>query len=123
MQYLFAALSSIAFVEILARMPLIAKLQDFGQIMSRVKAVIRSDRISDHWKEKILPCYAFRMLRGTFVVGGYMTAALLPFAAFVALSGVFGIPFLAFSLSPMGIVFITLVALVFAKARSALAPA
>jgi hypothetical protein len=123
MQWLFAALSSIAFVEVLARMPFFATLQNFRQIVSRVMALIRSDRISDHWKEKVLPRYAFAMLRATLVVGGCMIAAFLPFVAFAALAGALGVPLLALSLSWVGIVFITLVALGYAKARSALAPA
>lgn len=123
MQWLLAALAGIAFVELLLRLPFFPTLGKFGRLLSRVSAVIRSERISDHWKEKVLPRYAFSMLRATLIVAACLIAAFLPFMVCAAIAQMIGVPFLAFSMSWLGIAFITLVALAYAKLRSFLVPA
>lgn len=123
MQWLLAALAGIAFVELLLRLPFFSTLGKFRGILSRVSTVLRSDRISDHWKEKVLPRYAFAMLRATLIVAACLIAAFLPFLVFSAIGPMIGIPFFAFSMSWIGILFITLVALAYAKLRSFLVPA
>lgn len=123
MTWLLAAISGIAFVELLLRLPFFATLGTFGRLLPRISAVLRSDRISDHWKEKVLPRYAATMLRATLILAVCLIAAFLPFMACIALAQGAGIGLLGFSMSWVGIGFITLVALIYARVRPALVSA
>lgn len=120
MQWLLGALSGIAFVELLMRLPFFQDLRSFGQIVTRVMAVIRSSRISDHWKEKVLPRYARHMMGKTLRLGGILLVAFAPLAILSWLADRMGVPLMAFSLSWVGIVFITVVAIGYAKLRASL---
>lgn len=117
MHWLLGALSGIAFVEILLRLPFFADLRRFGQIVTRVMAVIRSSRISDHWKERILPRYAAQMMGKTLRLGGILLMAFAPLAVLSWIAGLMGVPLMAFSLSWVGIIFISVVAFGYAKLR------
>lgn len=121
MHWLFAALAGIGFVELFMRLPVRAALTDLQRLTGRIMAVLRSGRISDHWKEKILPVYAGRLFRLTVRIALCLLAAFVPLLVLLALAAVLDVPLMAFTLSWAGIVFTTLVALVWAKARSAYA--
>ncbi|WP_299681658.1 sulfotransferase [uncultured Roseobacter sp.] len=117
MNWLFAALAGIGFVEILMRVQFFATLGRFQHILARVPAILRSERISDHWKEKVLPRYALMMLRTTGRVAVSLLAAFAPFALLAGLAHLMGVAFLDFSMSWAGLIFITVVALAYAKLR------
>jgi len=42
---------------------LLATLKMFSKIIKKVVRVVASKNISDHWKEKILPVYALRIMK------------------------------------------------------------
>ena len=47
--------------EILLRLPLMDQVSIVVQTARRSAATVRSRRISDHWKETVLPAYSLRM--------------------------------------------------------------
>jgi hypothetical protein len=53
--------SAILASEILLRLPLMEQVNAVVDISRRSVATVRSRRISDHWKEKVLPAYSLRM--------------------------------------------------------------
>ncbi|MCF8065198.1 MAG: sulfotransferase [Desulfarculaceae bacterium] len=57
----------VVFVELFRALPLMENLNHLKMTTQKVMGVVRSSRISDHWKEKILPHYA----------GGILAASLL----------------------------------------------
>jgi hypothetical protein len=52
-----AALAS----ELLLRLPLLGQVRHLLTATRKSAATIRSSRISDHWKERVLPAYSLRM--------------------------------------------------------------
>jgi hypothetical protein len=122
MVWLLAALAGILFVEVLIRLPFFATLARFQGLTTRILKVLRSDRISDHWKERVLPRYAGQMLGATLQIGGILAAAFVGIGCVMGIAGLIGVDLLGFSLSWIGIVFMTFVALGYAKLRSRLVP-
>ena len=62
MSYLATTIITIAVVEVFLRLPFITFVKDQALMTRKITKVISSGRISDHWKEKILPAYSGRML-------------------------------------------------------------
>ena len=56
--------------------------------------------ISDHWKEKMVPVYAFILLKNSLLILGILFLIILVFSAFIVLSS----KFLALILSVTGVV-------------------
>lgn len=61
MVYLSATLVTIAAVELLLRLPLLALVKKQSATMKKVTRVITAKAVSDHWKEKVLLIYAGRI--------------------------------------------------------------
>lgn len=58
MSWLLLAGGVILFIELAKCLPLVVIGKYLGTVVSRVSRVIRSTKISDHWKEKVLLKYA-----------------------------------------------------------------
>ncbi len=68
-------------VELFFRLPFIASVESVNRASLRALDTVRSPRVSDHWKEKVLPRYAARILLASLKLGGLL---LLCGAVFVA---------------------------------------
>ncbi len=117
MHWLFAGIAGVGFVELLIRLPIFPKLAEIRATLIRALGVVRSPRISDHWKEKALLRYAFRLLWLTVLLTVYFVGALLPFIVIYLISIVIGVAFMEFILSLVGILFATIVSVVYARVR------
>lgn len=118
MHWLLAGLAGIGFVELMIRLPVFSTLARFNAVGARALSVIGSRKISDHWKEKVLPRYAFRLFKLTMLIALYLVVAFLPFLLCHAAALAIGAPFFEFAMSWTGIVFITIVATVYGAVRS-----
>jgi len=58
---LLLLLAAVLASEVLLRLPLLAQARHIVSITRKSAATIRSSRISDHWKERVLPAYSLRM--------------------------------------------------------------
>lgn len=121
MQWLFAALAGIGFVELFIRLPIVSTMSRTRAILSKVSAVLGSSRISDHWKERVLPAYALRLFGQTMVLALYLAVAFAPFALLIAIATAMDVPFAEFTLSAVGILYMTVLSLAYAKLRSRVA--
>ena len=97
------AVASILSVEILRRLGLAGRARNLRRILGASARVIRSARISDHWKERVLPCYAARLFAETLRIAGSLALFLLPFAGATALGEALEADVAAFLASPAGI--------------------
>lgn len=118
MSWLLAAVAGIAAVEVILRLPLAETLVRCRQTTSKVQSVITSARISDHWKEKVVPAYAIRLLGLSVRIALYLLLVMAPVLTFIAIATALGVPFLEFTLSLTGIVFMSVVALAYARIRT-----
>lgn len=76
---------AILFVEVFLRLGLISRISRLMISYRMVWRVVRSPRISDHWKERALPRYACQMLGNAVIITGSIaaTAALLAATLYV----------------------------------------
>jgi hypothetical protein len=118
MPWLFAAVAGIGAVEVLLRLPLARTFDRVRRTVDKVLRVIRSERISDHWKERTVPVYAARLLGLTLLTALQLLAILLPMLVLAALAAAARIPFLEFALSMVGLVFTSAVAAAYAGVRT-----
>ena len=64
--------------------------------VGKVSNTIRSSKISDHWKEQVLPVYAVRLFKSSITLFALVCIALGPMLFVGALAAVAGYDFLAF---------------------------
>lgn len=65
-------LSALLAVELFLRLPFLARVEALGVAAMKALGVVRSQRISDHWKERVLPRYAGRILVATLTLAGLL---------------------------------------------------
>jgi hypothetical protein len=63
------------------RLPWIKAVRQILTFMTKSIAVLTSDKISDHWKERVLPGYAIRLLSASFYLTVSCVILLLPLVA------------------------------------------
>ncbi len=68
-------------VEVFLRLPWLANLQGLNQTTIKVVSVIGSPRISDHWKERVVPAYARQILMRSLTLSACMLLLLLALLA------------------------------------------
>ncbi len=119
MSWLLAGLAGIGFVEALINLPFVLTLSSFRITVSKVFSILSSRNISDHWKERALPIYAFSLLKLTLFLAAYLVVAFTPFVLLYVVSIAVGIPFLEFTLSKTGMLYVSIISIVYAKVRLA----
>ncbi len=65
--------------ELFLRLPLLRCLQRIISNATKATSVLRSRKISDEWKEKVLSAYAIRIGANSILVFLFMLAAVSPF--------------------------------------------
>lgn len=75
-----SALAAILVVEIALASPLIKLLGALAAHGRKSLLLISSKRISDHWKERMLPVYALRMLRASLLALLWLMSLIVVFA-------------------------------------------
>ena len=63
MIHLILLLVCITSVEVFIRLNFLARLDSILKVAKKVTYVILKGSISDHWKEKVIPAYALRMMK------------------------------------------------------------
>jgi len=120
LNWLVAGLTSVVTVEALLRLPLRSSVRHLLDLLSRAGSVLRSSRISDHWKHRALLGYSSRVARETFVMGAMLGALLLLIAGTTTLADHFLSPdsgTLDFMQSAQGLVYCSIVAVVYLSMR------
>lgn len=109
--YLFVA--CVLSVELFLRLKLMSYVNSISRNSRRVFRVIMASNISDHWKEKMVPTYAFILLKSSLLIIGILFLIILVFFSFTVLSS----NFLALLLSVTGIVAPIVISLIYLKLR------
>jgi hypothetical protein len=66
--------------EILVRLPLMRQVSVVAETAQRSSATVRSKRISDHWKQAVLPAYSLRIAARSLYFFLLLCLVLLPLA-------------------------------------------
>ena len=100
MIHLLLLLTCILSVEVFIRLNFLSHLDSILKVTMRVTYVIPNNNISDHWKEKVIPAYALRIMKYSLQI---LLILLLIMSLFFILDFFFN-DFLAFTFSLIGII-------------------
>jgi hypothetical protein len=78
MPWLRILVSAVVASELLVRFPLIPALGRARAAADKSGRLLRSKRVSDHWKERMLPVYAGAIARNSLIFFGLLCVAILP---------------------------------------------
>ncbi|MFA9230780.1 MAG: hypothetical protein RIR95_1897 [Pseudomonadota bacterium] len=120
MHWLRILISAIVATELLLRLPLLPAMKRATSAAQKSGRVLKSKRISDHWKERVLLAYSGRIARNSFGFFAMLCAVVLG-VVFVGLSHPGGLMDWVFVLSqPLNLVALCAASLVYAFLRSKL---
>ena len=100
MIHLFLILVCILSVEVLIRLNFLSYLDSILRVTKKVADVIPKNNISDHWKEKVIPVYAFSIMKYSLQI----LLILLLIMSLFFIADLFQNNFLTFTLSLIGII-------------------
>lgn len=113
MDWLFLSLSAIGFVWLFIWTRIPGHIKGLQNIVVKTVNVIRSPGISDHWKEKVLPCYALQLFLKSILIFGVLIVSFSPFIFFSVYSLVTGGQFIELASSFQGVTAGTIIAALF----------
>ena len=100
MIHLFLALVCILSVEVFIRLNFLSCLDSTLKVSKKATVVIPNNNISDHWKEKVIPAYALRIMKYSLQI----LLILLLIMSLFFVTDYFLNDFLVFTLSLIGII-------------------
>ena len=68
MIHLVLLLACILSIEVFIKLNFLSLLKSILEVIKKVIYVIPQNNISDHWKEKVIPAYALRMVKYSFQI-------------------------------------------------------
>jgi hypothetical protein len=78
--WLFVLAASVLASEAFLRLPFVAQISRVTKTAQKSGRVLRSKRISDHWKERVLPTYSWVIGKGSVTFFVMLCLALAPVA-------------------------------------------
>ena len=113
LDYLYLVIACVLSIELFLRLKFMSYVNSIGRNSNKVFRVIISSNISDHWKEKMVPVYAFILLKNSLSILGILFFIILVFSAFIVLSS----KFLTLLLSIKGIATSIVISFTYLKLR------
>lgn len=104
-------LLGVASFEIISRLKLILSIKKLGSLSIKSLQIINSEKISEHWKEKVLRKYSLKLLKESLK----SAFVLLILASTIALFSFVSPNFLDYLLSLIGILQIFIVIFIYSK--------
>ena len=89
LDYLYLVIACVLSIELFLRLKFMSYVNLIIRNTNKVFRVIISSNIRDHWKEKMVPVYAFILLKNSLSVLGILFFIILVFSAFIVLSSKF----------------------------------
>ena len=114
--HVYLACACVLSLELFLNLNFLTYVSSVGRNTKKVFRVIIAPRSSDHWKEKIVPAYAFILLKSSLSVLGILFLIIFIFLGFTVLSD----HFLTLLLSVTGIVESLVISLIYLKLRDIL---
>ena len=100
-------------IELFLRLKFMSYVNSIYRNSSKVFRIIMASNISDHWKEKVIPTYAFILLKNSLLILVILFLIILVFSAFIVLSS----KFLTLILSITGVVMSIIISFTYLKLR------
>ena len=113
LDYLHLVIACILSIELFLRLKFMSYVNSVFKNTNKVFRLIISSNISDHWKEKMVPAYAFILLKNSLSILGILFLIILLFSALIVLSS----KFLTLILSITGVVTSIIISFIYLKLR------
>ena len=123
MNWILTTILAVVLVEFVVRLPLIKIISDIQAVSLKAVNLIRSQFISDHWKEKALLVYSGALLKSTLKLAGLLIAIVVLAIAVIIMFNLAGLNIISFITSMTGIGFSIIVAIVYVFLRNKFAKA
>ena len=111
--YIYLLVACVFSIELLLRLKFMSYVNSIVRNMNKVFHVIISSNISDHWKEKMVPTYAFILLKNSLLILVILFLIILVFSAFIVISS----KFLTLILSITGVAMSIFISFIYLKLR------
>ena len=111
--YLYLVIACILSIELFLRLKFMSYVNSIFKNTKKVFRIIISSNISDHWKEKMVPTYAFILLKNSLLILVILFLIILVFSAFIVISS----KFLTLILSITGIAMSIFISFIYLKLR------
>lgn len=119
MRWALLSIATIAVVELFLRLGIAGWTRRLLTLVQKVSRTIRSDFISDHWKERALLAYAGKLFAASLTLLVLLVVALLPLAIFAVVGIWTDIPFLALLMDSRSILASVVIAFAYLSLRRA----
>ncbi len=120
MQWLLLVIGTIIVVECFILLPVGKYAIRMLTVVRKVAYTIRSPKISDHWKERVLPSYAGQLFKTSILLFAIVCLALSPMLVLSIAADSAGLDFTAFLTSMTGVFASTGIAIVYFSLRNRL---
>ena len=115
-------LGTVCVVESFLRLPILSRVKSLKDLLRKISWVLKSSSVSDHWKEKILPVYAWRLFSSSLALFTLVFVGILPMIAIAGLADIINIPLLPLVSSLTGILASTIIAVIYIFLRRRVIP-
>ena len=113
LDYVYLVVACFLSIELFLRLKFMSHVNSIARNTNKVFRVIISSNISDHWKEKMVPMYAFILLKNSLLILGILFLIILVFSFFILLSS----KFLVLLLSVTGVAISFMISITYLKLR------
>ncbi len=120
MIWLLLAVGTVSACECFIRLPFLRNIKILVLYITKSRRAIFSENISDHWKEKILPIFAGKILCTSLVLFWLLLVSLSPFVLWQYLAVLLDLNLFALLAKPLGMVMTTVVGILYFSARKKL---
>ena len=123
MNWILTTILAVVLVELVVRLPLKSIISDVKTVSQKAVKLIRSQLISDHWKEKALLAYSGALLKSTLKLASVLIAIVVLAITVITIFNLVGLNIISFLTSMTGIVFSVIVAIAYVSLRNNFAKA
>ena len=113
LDYVYLAVACSLCIEIFLRLKFIKYVKSVVDIYQKAFRLIISSKISEHWKEKIIPIYAFKILKNSLFILAIIFLIIVVLYGFTLLS----VKLLTITLSTRGILVSVVISLIYLRIR------
>ena len=113
LDYVYLVVACFLSIELFLRLKFMSHVNSIARNTNKVFRVIISSNISDHWKERMVPVYAFILLKNSLLILGILFLIILVFSTFIVLSS----KFLPLILSVTGVTMSIVISFTYLKLR------
>ncbi|MDH3588069.1 MAG: hypothetical protein OEQ74_01565 [Gammaproteobacteria bacterium] len=117
MNWIILVACCVFFVEAFVRLRFLQRVGELNALLHKVARTIRSSRISDHWKERVIPRYAITLFLMSIKLFAILLTTMSAFFVAAIVSGLAGGEFGGLIVSFSGIIASTIIVFAYATLR------